>query len=739
MSRTASGLAVAAWLAWAVVVSLHYFAVPSDELLIFVEGRLRGFPYWREAAGRAAQALAGAGLVLAAAWGIGHLITHPLRDRFTAPAERVVSRLSFGLAALGVGMFALAGAGLYRPRVVTGVLFVCAAVALALLLRGGVRGPRLRVQPSVDVLYLCAAGLAVAFAFIGALAPETEYDALWYHLWLPALWLEAGRPVDVIEEYISLYPLGWDLVGGAAMAAGGPIAAKLLHFSCLPLLGVSTWLLTQRLAPGASPALAAALAVVTPLTIWEATTAYLDLAVAWYLASSVYALLRYQETRARGWLLTSAVTMGAALATKHLALVALAIVTPILLVREFQIHRRYRRAAAVTVLFVSVALVPPAPWYVRAYAASGNPVFPDMYSLFGARPAERWSPDAERGLAEFKARFGPERTPANLLRLPWDMTVHAASFGGTLGPIFLILVPAAFIGARLRRPVAVAGLGALAFLAVWASPVSSFQMRFLVPLVPILAALGAEGARRLQAAGERARRGGGHGVPAVTLALLLLNLPPASGWHEPDRDGWTGWMTHILRGVPARVVFGGEPAEAYLARTVPSFRAWRFAEASLPAGARILTFSGGDHLYSRTSRLWSDATAARAATWGTPAGAEEAALAALRELRVTHVLFDKRQIEDGSIAAIAIGSSAMRACCLALEYEDDRFALYRVREAEEDSGIELSSPSGTARQVCGMWNCPSIVMPGSTCRVVLPSHHARTAQVSASRATAVRQ
>ena len=44
---------------------------------------------------------------------------------------------------------------------------------------------------------------------IGALAPEVEYDSLWYHLWLPKLWLEAGRPVDMVEEYISLWPMTW--------------------------------------------------------------------------------------------------------------------------------------------------------------------------------------------------------------------------------------------------------------------------------------------------------------------------------------------------------------------------------------------------------------------------------------------------------------------------------------------------------------------------------------------------
>ena len=81
--------------------------------------------------------------------------------------------------------------------------------------------------------------VSFVFAFVAALAPEIEHDALWYHLWLPQQWLGTGRPVDIIHEYVSLYPLSWELLYGAAMTIGGPVAARLLHFACLPLLAAA--------------------------------------------------------------------------------------------------------------------------------------------------------------------------------------------------------------------------------------------------------------------------------------------------------------------------------------------------------------------------------------------------------------------------------------------------------------------------------------------------------------------
>jgi 4-amino-4-deoxy-L-arabinose transferase-like glycosyltransferase len=750
-------LAFSAWLLWTAWVALYYYGRPGELLVVF-ETPLRAFPFWREAMAGHARALGGAALVALAAWGLGSWVMALVASRRSAgtapaspvqplplrPAEQLLLTLAVGTAALGFVFFLLALLHLYRPWMTTAVVVVAAGGGVAALARSRWPRPRAVVWRVSDWVFAGCALLGVGAALAGALAPESEYDALWYHLWLPARWLAAGRALDIVEEYVSLYPIAWDLVGGAAMVVGGPVAAKLLHFGCLPLAGLTAWLISQRLFPEARPILAAALAIVTPITIWEATTAYVDLALAWYVAVGTYALIRYLETRDGRWLILSSLVAGGGLATKHLGLVAFAILACGLALGEWRASERLGRAVRVLFLFAAVALILPSGWYARAYAASGNPVFPDLYGVFGARPPERWSPATERGLQGFKDRFGRERTVRHLLLLPWDGTVNGARYGGTIGPLFLILVPAAVIGPRARRTAWAVAAGCAAYVAVWASPISSFQMRFLVPIVPILAVLGAEGAARIERAAMRAGPRARGLMLGSLVVLLLFNLPPTSGWHEPHRRDWDGWMTHIVRAMPLGVVLGAESREDYLARTVPSYRAWRFIDTALPSDVLVLTFSGGDHLYSTRPRIWSEATLARPATWGSPAGQERAALDALAALDVSHVLFDRRQLEDGTVSALAIGSETMRRCCLTLEYGDERFALYRVVDDREGASPvseadAASSATGSTRHVCGTWTCPSTCTPGSTWSVVLPSHQAITSRLDPSRATAVRQ
>lgn len=664
----------AAWCAWLLWVVLHSFRIPGDWFVAFNGPWPSVGGGAAPALARAARALAGAAVVVVAAWGLGSLVARrAFGSMFDAAIERLSFELALGFAVLSYTLLALAFVGLYRPAVVEAVT---AAAAI-----GGVfalRRPRLAPGRAWFDLWPVAACalLACGFAFVGALAPESEYDALGYHLWLPMEWLRAGRAVDLVTEFSSLYPLTWELLYGAATALGGPIAAKLLHWLCLPLVGAAAFQLTQRAAPDASPVVAAALAMTPPIVIWEATSAYIDLALAWYIALAVHALVRHDATRQRRWLVLAALMLGVALAIKHLALFALLIAAAILLVRQLRAGG-LTPALRTTTLFVVISLTAPLPWYARAYAASGNPVFPELYHVFGARPAARWDEPTDRRVFAFQEYFGRPRTARSLLLLPWDITVHAARYGGTLGPTFLVLLPALAFGRRPRGgAVAAIGIGCAAYVACWASPVSSFQMRFLVPIVPLVAMLGAEAASRL-ADGSRTLR---FAVAGIVALLLAMDLPPAVEWHERDRRGWDGWLTHVMRGAPAAVVVGRESESEYLARMVPAYRAWTFVNARLPPDARVLTFSAGDQLYGNRARVWSDAAAARPILDAALASDRAQVLGAARAQRITHVLVDKRGALRDERAARIAGDDMLR-CCERRLYEDDRFALYEIDDA----------------------------------------------------------
>ena len=205
-------------------------------------------------------------------------------------------------------------------------------------------------------------------------------------------------------------------------------------------------------------------------------------------------------------------------------------------------------------------------------------------------------------------------------------------------------------------------------------------MRFLLPITPFLAVLAAEASKRLTLTlrGMGMRRGRFFLFSALTI-LFLLNLPPFLPLHEVDREGWKGWLTHVIRTLPVRIVSGRESQDDYLTRSVPSYASWRYINTHVPKNACILTFSGGDNYYSERRRIWSDATLARPATWGASAGEEKEALQALADLGISHVLFDKRLLRDLPPGSFAIAQSSILNTWYEREYEDRGFVLYRIR------------------------------------------------------------
>jgi hypothetical protein len=684
--------AAAFGLLWIVWVCLHAFTIPPVPRPHLFD-HAPGFPlFWREAITRAARGIAGATVVWLAAWNLGRTFPScPAGASAETALEVKLVRLGVGVVTLAMLLLVLGWFGLYRKPVVAAFVIVCATPWRWLeweRMRAGLKAP-IRVRRSDSPLVILAVA-AIGLAAIAAFAPETEYDALWFHVWLPVRWLDAGRPIDIVEEYVSLYPGNWELLNGAALTLGGAVAAKLLQFACLPLLGAVTCAIGSHVAPSVRKSLLFALTVVSPIVLWEASTAYVDLALAWLIGLSALALLRLSEAvgiegehAGRRWLLAAAVLMGGALGVKHLALIMLALFAGVLF---FDLKTRAATWTSVTATgsFCVVAVLLATPWYVRAGAASGNPVFPEMYSVFGASPQGRWSDGTEDALSRFKAHFGMGRSLPRLVRLPLDMTEHPAAFGGTPGPVFIAFIPLALLSRHRRRLVPLAFV-VTGYVAVWASPLSSFQMRFLVPIVPFLAVLAGAGAEVLAELTTSSRSIGAHLGAVLLIAMLLLNLPPLVEWQERDRVGWDGWLTHVLRGVPLAVVTGAESERQYLTRTVPTYAAWEALDRTLPRDARVLTFVSGDQLYSTRARLWSDASMAYPAVWGSPAGHERDALGAAHRLGITHVLMDRRRFGNPELDRLALRSAAMRECCLTPILDDGRVIVYALRAEEPDS------------------------------------------------------
>ena len=558
---------------------------------------------------------------------------------------RSVARWCAGLAVWGVALFVLAAAGRFEPQ----VLLVLSIVVPLAVLREGKRLTWSEVLGRVrferrTLMTVAGFGVLIAPLWLLANSPTVSWDASSYHLTLPQLYLESGgfRPVEL--NVYSHWPLGTELLFAVALAIHDAAAAKLIHLGFGLLVLVTLVAGCRAFVPEEHRALASGLAVLLFLAngvvLFEMSIAYVDLAHAFYFTSALLLLLRWVELRQtddrpherlgrRRLLVLAGVAAGLAAGTKLSGLAGVVLLLAVAALAVARGKQPRQDTGTLAVGFVGVALALWALWPVRSFLATGNPVYPALFGLFGGPD---WNGELAARLAEWQHSIGMGRSPLDYLLLPWRVAMEGgrgySSFDGTSTPLWLLAFPAALWRARhdafVRRCLAAGGL----YFGFWA--LTSQQMRLLIPAFPPLALAAAAGnAAWLHGLGERlgqrSRRLAVGAAVAVALGAVAWQLP------------WRGSLAVLGRLVQ-------QPAPVIAASAVPPV--FSFVNSELPADARLLMLNTNQRYFCERDALAdSFFEASQIAAWLAPAGHDPATLRRLlAERGVTHLLLDQRPL-----------------------------------------------------------------------------------------------
>jgi len=428
---------------------------------------------------------------------------------------------------------------------------------------------------------LLLAGAACLASLFSALAPPTAGDALCYHLELPKRFLAEHRLADLPCHDNATFPLLAEMWYLWALAIEGGVCAQLVHWGLGILLALATVLLATPILGRRWGWVAGAVVLLIPGVNNQMTAPMNDIALT---AMTTLALAAWWQAavarRGRRWFVLAGLAAGAALGTKHLALVFAAAWAATWLWavlrgggqrRAEQRRAEQRRgeqrrlllqgAAVVAVVAVSVGGI----WYLRAAWYRGNPVFPFFSEVFGS--GETAEVPRQETLPASKSPLG--RHPAKLAVAPWHLTMHPERFGGRgnqLGVFLLATLPGLGFCRRLRglgTLLAVAGVyGVLWFLL-------RQNVRFLYPAVPLLCVAAVWVWIEMRRFPASARRVAAASFTVVLIAMAAVPLVRA--------------RKHLA------VAVGIEDREHYLVRAEPTYRAAAVANVLLRPGDHILS------------------------------------------------------------------------------------------------------------------------------------------------------
>ncbi|MEI2610902.1 MAG: hypothetical protein V9G20_19915 [Candidatus Promineifilaceae bacterium] len=435
--------------------------------------------------------LVGSWLVLVAG-GCGRWLLRRFPLLTLSPLAEAVLSVGLGWGILGLVTLGLGSLHLYQPLSFTIITLLLSLLALPQLIAFA-RHLRQKVSPDsppgsrLIFFYLMA---VIFLALTVALLPPVSWDGLFYHLKGPKLYLAAGGIVGGIDIPHLSFPGLLEMNFLLAMALRGDTVAHLVHFSFVPLLMGIVTVLAQDWLKLASGKVAVLLLFTMPMVLTLATWAYNDLALAFYTAAALYLFghwLLLMNRASLQPLVLAGVMAGLAMGMKYTSL----IVPLMLMLFIWWPYRFHWRDAWRTILaFALPAGLVVAPWLLKNWFLTGNPVYP---FIFGG---EFWNEYRAAAYAEVGTGIGFNLI--TLLRLPYDLTrdLQDASQDGLTGPLFLASLPALLVySLSPLRHKAPPGFGYLLLMALghylfWVAGVISsgalYQSRLLLPAFVLL-------------------------------------------------------------------------------------------------------------------------------------------------------------------------------------------------------------------------------------------------------------
>jgi hypothetical protein len=266
------------------------------------------------------------------------------------------------------------------------------------------------------------------------LTPSIYYDAFATHL-ATAHYYELHHTLEPVPLMTySGFPQGFELLMTAAGLFAGQAGEQMISPLFLMLTLAAIYALARELSASRQIATAGAVfGLAIPFMQWSGAVAKNDLMLAFLLLFALFAALRCWNTRAPGWLYSSAFAAAAAQNVKMSAIVATGPLAILLLFVSLRIAGRIRVVAVTLAIF----LVFSAYWPVRNKSMFGSLLYPlnlDAVSTPGA-------------VEDMKAP--PATRAARLASLPWRLQFHGTwGFDGQndtpLGLFFLLFMPACF-------------------------------------------------------------------------------------------------------------------------------------------------------------------------------------------------------------------------------------------------------------------------------------------------------
>ena len=616
--------------------------------------------------------------------GVGKLALARAHMKNSDSGETIIFSAAVGFAILGYCVFILGICQVLYHAVIYLFTAICAILALVGWLFAKkariespflpptesyeTRAPKGRMVTVINRCCLIIMAISLLACMMLVLTPEIGKDALIYRIGVPKLFLEHHGIYFIPGNIFACYPFFSEMLYTWGLSLGGEILPKGTHFAIAVFILFTMWKFGRRYVHKNNFELLPLLIFFTiPSVFQNAHAAYCDLTLAFYTFVAIYAYLNWYNTQENLWIILCGVFSGIAMSTKYAGLY-------LPLSGCFGVlwgcrRKKISNSKAVRLFFqyALFTLIAGAPFYLKNWIMTGNPLYPLFYEIFGGRG---WSAEQAGYYDTFIRSLGMGRDLVDYLLLPWNLSfcakMNSPIFDGLIGPVFILVLPFAIGMRKIAIEMKIVLVYCLLAFIFWAS--SAQQIRYLIPLFPFLAIM-----TSLTISYYRNKK-----IIFALLSIFIIAGLVFNGYHI---------LRDFKRIGPLGVLTGHEDKDVFLTRMIPSYKILKHVNTQLPEKSYVFTIYMKHLTYLFNRHFYSDSMFESYAieTILNNSKTPEDVRLALKRKGFTHILYDINYVtgdvgtlsEENKKLFLAFQNRYLKL----LKSDKNRYYLYRFLES----------------------------------------------------------
>ena len=539
--------------------------------------------------------------------------------------EKIVLFTGTGLGLLAILTFLAGSAGLlYKPLFIVLIAGLCIYGIMGMKsLNPQAPGQQQEKKKKFSALEICTLIVfcyAALVNLLGALSPETFYDAQFYLLGLVTKW-KLNHKI-AIDPFInqSYYPFNINMLYLNGLILNNEISAKLIHFGCGLFISYTVYVLCKKYFSRTAAVVAAVIFYTVPLSMMVSWKTAIELGIGVFETLMIFCFVSYMNDNNKKWLVFSGIMCGFALGSKYTSVLSFGSILATLLIWAVVKKENIKTIITVLLYFIVPAVVVSSPWYLRNIILTGNPLFPYLYGKIGhgvMRVTGDLMSDPARPAITFK----------NYALFLWPLTMGTLQQETFPGAVFLVFFPLLFAFRKIDIKIKIVMVYFLVSLVLWAY-VGRFYLRYFIPTLPVISIIFA-----YYIAGEGTNKYFKNLMILMVLFLALSNINFGLRMLRVNQN-------------PAGYVLGSQTEKEYLSTSRPSypcpyFQVVDWANKNLPSDAGIMFVGETRGVYSQR-RFYSHGPSdfVPVVEWTKAVKSGDELQALLKSKGVTHILLN---------------------------------------------------------------------------------------------------